>query len=142
MTGNAPGKRRNGTGMMQQTRVVLAGDIGGTKTRLAVFEVAGTALKTLAEAVYPSRDYPAFTEIVQEFLNGHACGCDGACFGVAGPVRQGICETTNLPWRLVAADLGRSLGIARVALLNDLEANAWGLRAWPASRWYPSPANP
>ena len=117
---------------MQHTPVVLAGDIGGTKTRLAVFEVAGTALKTVAEVVYPSGDYPSFTEIVQKFLSSHTCGCDGACFGVAGPVRQGICETTNLPWRLVAADLGRSLGIARVALLNDLEANAWGLRALDA----------
>jgi glucokinase len=114
--------------MIQQTRVVLAGDIGGTKTRLAVFEVAGTALKTVAEVVYPSRDYSAFTEIVQEFLSSHAYACDGACFGVAGPVRQGVCETTNLPWRLVAADLSRSLGIAGVALLNDLEASAWGLR--------------
>ena len=118
--------------MMQQTRVVLAGDIGGTKTRLAVFEVAGTTLKTAAEAVYPSGDYPSFADIVRQFLTDHACGCDRACFGVAGPVRQGVCETTNLPWRLVAADLGRTLGIARVALLNDLEANAWGVRALDA----------
>lgn len=118
--------------MTQQSQIVLAGDIGGTKTRLAVFEVTGTALNTAAEAVYASRDYHSFAEIVRAFKTGHACDCDCACFGVAGPVRQGVCQTTNLPWRLVAADLADTLGFARLALLNDLEATGWGLRALDA----------
>ena len=111
---------------------VLAGDIGGTKTRLAVFDVvghvAGVTLQTVAEEVYPSRDYPTFTAIVQLFMAQHQCACEVACFGVAGPVRNGMATTTNLPWRLVAGDLQDELEVARVLLLNDLEANAWGIQ--------------
>lgn len=121
---------------MNQTVRVLAGDIGGTKTRLAIIDVSGAVpgditgatLQTLAEETYPSPDYPTFAGIVQRFLSSHPCGCEAACFGVAGPVRNGVAETTNLPWRLVARDLGDALEITRVALLNDLEANAWGIQ--------------
>ena len=114
--------------MNQQVRV-LAGDIGGTKTRLAVFDVTGTRLQTVAEEVYPSRDYRTFAEIVQRFLAEQKCGCEAACFGVAGPVRNGVATTTNLPWQLVADDLGDELEISQVTLLNDLEATAWGIQA-------------
>ncbi len=118
--------------MNQQVRV-LAGDIGGTKTRLALFDVTGTSpdsgLQTVAEETYPSRDYQTFTEIVQLFLTSHPCRCESACFGVAGPVRNGVATTTNLPWRLLASELGDELEISQVALLNDLEANAWGIQA-------------
>ncbi|HAJ92493.1 MAG TPA: glucokinase [Gammaproteobacteria bacterium] len=119
---------------------VLAGDIGGTKTRLAVFDVSGdvsgdvmgevtdTVLQMVAEEVYPSRDYQTFAEIVQLFMDRHRCGCESACFGVAGPVRNGVATTTNLPWRLVASELAEELEVTQVALLNDLEANAWGIQ--------------
>jgi glucokinase len=126
--------------MMNQTVRVLAGDIGGTKTRLAVFDVigdvAGTRLQTVAEEVYPSRDYQTFAEIVQLFMTSQRCGCESACFGVAGPVRNGVATTTNLPWQLVADDLGNELEITRVALLNDLEANAWGIQILDADDLY------
>lgn len=108
---------------------VLAGDIGGTKTRLALFDVDGTALRTIAEERYASQEYPAFPDLTSQFLAEHPCQCDAACFGVAGPVRDGKARTTNLPWRLVATDLAQSMGIRQVTLLNDLEANAWGIRA-------------
>ncbi len=114
--------------MNQQVRV-LAGDIGGTNTRLAVFDVTGARLQTVAEEVYPSRDYRTFAEIVLRFLTDRKCGCESACFGVAGPVRNGVATTTNLPWKLVAGDLGDELEIAPVTLLNDLEATAWGIQA-------------
>jgi len=122
--------------IMNQKVRVLAGDIGGTKTRLALFDVmgdvmgddTGTTLQTVVEEIYPSRDYQAFAEIAQLFLESHQCRCESACFGVAGPVRNGVAETTNLPWRLVAGDLGDELEITQVALLNDLEANAWGIQ--------------
>ncbi|MEN8108467.1 MAG: glucokinase [Pseudomonadota bacterium] len=125
---------------MNQKVRILAGDIGGTKTRLAVFDVmgdvTGATLQTVAEEVYPSRDYRTFAEIVQLFLSSRQCGCESACFGVAGPVRNGVVETTNLPWRLVARDLGAELEITQVALLNDLEANAWGIQALDADDFY------
>jgi glucokinase len=121
---------------MNQKVRVLAGDIGGTKTRLALFDVtgdlpgdvSGATLQTVAEESYPSREFRTFAEIVQRFLTKHHCGCESACFGVAGPVRNGIARTTNLPWQQVASDLADELEIAQVTLLNDLEANAWGIQ--------------
>jgi glucokinase len=122
--------------MIKRKVRVLAGDIGGTKTRLAMFDVmvdaTGTTLQTVAEETYPSRDYPAFTGIAGLFLERHQCVCESACFGVAGPVRNGMAATTNLPWRLVAGNLADDLEIAQVTLLNDLEANAWGLQVLDA----------
>jgi len=122
--------------MMKQKVRVLAGDIGGTKTRLALFDVtveaAGATLQTVAEETYPSRDYPTFAGIAQLFLERHQCACESACFGVAGPVRDGVAATTNLPWQLVAGELVDKLEIRQVALLNDLEANAWGIQVLDA----------
>jgi glucokinase len=105
---------------------VLAGDIGGTKTRLAIFETDGSALETLREETFPSRAYDGLEQIAAEFLE-RGTACDLACFGVAGPVRAGRCRTTNLPWEIDADLLRQALGMRQVSLLNDLEANAWGI---------------
>jgi glucokinase len=105
---------------------VLAGDIGGTKTRLAIFETDGSALETLREETFPSRAYDGLEQIAGEFLE-RGTDCDLACFGVAGPVRAGRCRTTNLPWEIDADLLRQALGMRQVSLLNDLEANAWGI---------------
>jgi len=110
---------------------VLAGDIGGTKTRLAVFTVRGVRLHTECEAVYPSRAHASLAEILDQFLHRHPVQAELACFGLAGPVRGGRCETTNLPWVVDATELKARFGFRRVALLNDLEANAWGIRVLP-----------
>lgn len=107
---------------------VLAGDIGGTKTRLAILETDGEQLQTLREETFPSRAYDGLEQIAEEFLERRA-DCDLACFGVAGPVRGGHCRTTNLPWELDTETLRRALGMRKVSLLNDLEAYAWGLPA-------------
>ena len=106
---------------------VLAGDIGGTKTALAILEVDRTRQTILRLARYSSADYPGLEEIVGEFLSGERRAPAAAGFGVAGPVRDGIARITKLPWRLEARRFARRMRIARVALINDFVAAAMGL---------------
>jgi glucokinase len=108
---------------------VLAGDIGGTKTRLAVFDVHGTRLETVTERSYPSGSYSGLENIVQDFFGGTRADCRQACFGIAGPVQRGRAQTTNLPWIVEERAMAAVFGFERVALINDLEANAWGIGA-------------
>lgn len=120
---------------MQASRPLLAGDIGGTKTRLAlcVFE-QGKAL-VRRERTYPSARYDSLERILGDFLSGDDPP-SAACFGVAGPVANGRCWTTNLPWQIDAAQLSAKLGIPAVALLNDLEATALGLLHLPPQAFH------
>lgn len=104
--------------------LILAGDIGGTHTRLALFE---KGVKRI-EKKFLSCDYPNLQEIVDSFLSTETRNIQAACFGIAGAVRRGICNATNLPWHVEASLLSRHLNISHVYLLNDLEANAYGLR--------------
>jgi len=115
--------------MHDSAQCILAGDIGGTKTRLAVFSVTGLQLDTLAEHSYPSNQYASLGAIIEEFSAAHDYLPDAASFGIAGPVRDNCARTTNLPWHISAADIARDFRIKRVTLLNDLEATAWGVRA-------------
>jgi len=108
---------------------VLAGDIGGTKTRLGIFEVSGKGLQTLSEERYISREYSSFYEIVTTYMDRQKFRPDLACFGVAGPVRKGAVLATNLPWHIETDRLALELTMESVWLINDLEANAWGIRA-------------
>ena len=108
---------------------VLAGDVGGTKTRLAIFDVHGTRLETVTERSYPSGSYSGLENIVQDFLGGSSAACRQACFGIAGPVQHGRAQATNLPWIVEEQALAALFGFERVALINDLEANAWGIAA-------------
>jgi len=108
---------------------VLAGDIGGTKTSLAVFEVNGTRLELLAEEIYPSGDYASLDAIVQKFIQTQEQIPEWGSFGIAGPVRNEQARTTNLPWHIDAKKLAEKAGFRKVWLLNDLEANAWGISA-------------
>jgi glucokinase len=107
--------------------MILAGDIGGTKTRLAFFTTDGERIKSLVEETFLSREYSSLDEIVRTFVARHQLSPTYASFGVAGPVIAGRCETTNLPWIIDAHQLATQLGIASVTLLNDLEANAHGV---------------
>jgi glucokinase len=107
--------------------MILAGDIGGTKTRLALFTTVGERLESLAEETFPSREHGGLDEIVRTFVSKQQVSVTHAGFGVAGPVKHGRCETTNLPWVVDARQLARQLGIASVVLINDLEANAYGV---------------
>ncbi len=106
----------------------LAGDIGGTKTRLAIVTVEGTRVTIVHEASVPSQDYAQFDILLSEFLSGIETPTSAA-FGVAGPVQGRVVQTTNLPWRIDADALRRQFGFARCTLLNDLEATAHGLSA-------------
>jgi glucokinase len=109
----------------------LAGDVGGTNTRLAFFEAAGARLRLITEATYPSRGHAGLGDVLQKFLNDHRGQPERVCLGIAGPVHRGRVETPNLPWVVDAAQLRHQLGWP-VTLLNDLEANAHGLRVLEA----------
>ena len=108
---------------------VLAGDIGGTKTRLAVFDVDGKRLESVTECSYPSGSYSGLENIIQDFIGSAGSDCRQACFGIAGPVTRGRAQATNLPWIVEERALAKVFGFERVALINDLEANAWGIGA-------------
>lgn len=110
---------------MQEIKV-LSGDIGGTKTRLAIVAVNGTQLTIEHELSYPSQDYDKFETLLGEFLSGIATP-SRAAFGVAGPVAGRVVQTTNLPWCIDADALQRQFSFASCTLLNDLEATACGL---------------
>ena len=107
---------------------VLSGDIGGTKTRLAVIEVCGTQMRTEREQCYASRDHATFDELLGDFLPDADIPARAA-FGIAGPVQGRVVQTTNLPWRIDADALQTRFGFAGCSLLNDLEATASGLPA-------------
>lgn len=110
---------------------VLTGDIGGTKTRLAIAEVAGNRVRVEREASYPSRDFATFEALLDDFFQAGAVP-ECAAFGVAGPVRGEAVHTTNLPWYIEAAALRKRFGFKLCRLLNDLEAVAHGLAALAA----------
>ena len=105
--------------------MILAGDIGGTNTRLAIFD--GDPRTPVALETYPSAAHGGLPEMVEEFLASHAVEVTHASFGVAGPVRAGRTDAVNLAWPVDAGELARLLGLDRVGLINDLEANAWGI---------------
>jgi len=117
--------------------LILAGDIGGTSTRLAVFEVRHNALRALIERTYPSREHAGLREIVSRFVSDHRPVIEHASFGIAGPVVDGRVKTPNLPWVVDARELAHELGLAAAALLNDLEANAYGVATLASSDLLP-----
>jgi glucokinase len=106
---------------------VLAGDIGGTNARLAVFAVDGSTLKCVREHVYPSGQYDSLETIVTEFQRGDGSTVGAACFAVAGPVVDGVIKTSNLPWVIRTPDLARSISVPRTTLINDFDAVGFGV---------------
>ncbi len=112
--------------------MILAGDIGGTKTLLAIFDGELCVIKKRFE----SANYATFEQLLSDFLalipNAKI---DAACIGVAGPIVNGDCETTNLPWNLKYKEICQQLNTQKVKLLNDLEAAAWGVLSLPESNF-------
>jgi glucokinase len=108
---------------------IVAGDIGGTSARLALYDATAAMPSLLARATYSSRAYGGIEPILAEFLAGVSAAPTAVALGVAGPVRDGVCRTTNLPWLLAADVIAAATGIGQAWLLNDLEAAAWGVEA-------------
>lgn len=113
--------------------IILAGDVGGTSTRLAFFELEEGRLQAVAERTYASQDFAGLEDIVTRFLAEHPLSAHSAAFGIAGPVRGQRVQTPNLAWTIDGTVLARCVGLAQAGLLNDLEANAWGIAALEAS---------
>jgi glucokinase len=107
--------------------LVIGGDIGGTNTRMCLFEARDGALEVRAERTFPSAGYPALDDVVRDFLALTGASPELACFGIAGPVAGRTARTTNLAWRIDAGGIERAFGIRRVRLINDLEATGWGI---------------
>ena len=112
---------------MPNSNVVLAGDIGGTKTNLALFSVHGEKLHAETLKKYSSKRYSGLVPVLQDFLAEPHGEFSAACFGIAGAVVDGKVQTPNLPWLVDIEDVRRALKVDQVSLLNDLEAAAYGL---------------
>jgi glucokinase len=115
--------------------VILAGDVGGTKCNLALYEIDGNSHRKIVDQRYESREFPAFDELIAKFLfdtraetkGAGAKAIEAAGFGVAGPVIDRRVKATNLPWIVDTAALAAQLGTRHVVLLNDLEATGYSL---------------
>src|SRR5882757_11550092 len=104
--------------------MILAGDVGGTKTRLALYRVEGSRLVRTVVEKFSSTEASGLSSLVASFLKSKNEKPSAACFGIPGPVRNGKVKTTNLPWQLDERELQEELGIPRLKLINDLEAVA------------------
>ncbi|MDX2080782.1 MAG: glucokinase [Terrimicrobiaceae bacterium] len=112
---------------MAVTPLILAGDIGGTKCNLATYRVVGGTLSLARSERFPSTEFPGLNAIIREYLDTDHPPVLAACFGVPGPVHEGRAKPTNLSWGVDAAEIADEFGIRNVAVLNDLEANAYGI---------------
>jgi glucokinase len=116
-------------------RVLLAGDVGGTKTNLALFTAERGALEPLVSATVPNHGRAGLEAVVGEFLAGREDRPAAACFGIAGPVTGERIHMPNLGWWVDARALEKALGVDRVVLLNDLEATAYGIATLAPDRF-------
>jgi glucokinase len=110
--------------------MILAGEIGATRTRLAAFETESNKLQPVVEKVYASQEQPGgLPELIANFIKTEGVPVQSACFGVAGPVKGGRSKISNLPWSIDARELAKQLRLSSVGLINDLEAYAYGIDA-------------
>src|ERR1700689_1640667 len=107
--------------------MILAGEIGATRTRLAAFETEGNRLRSVVEKNYPSQQHDGLSGILADFIKTEGIPVHGACLGVAGPVRAGRSKISNLPWVIDAREVATQLKLNSVGLVNDLEAYAYGI---------------
>src|SRR5712692_7417853 len=117
--------------------MILAGDVGGTKTNVALFHEDADQLGTpLNQKSFPSKQYESLDAILREYAAEQPADITFACFGIAGPIVGARVETPNLAWHIDGERLARTIGIARVDLINDLEATAYGIEGLRAEQLY------
>src|SRR5438132_3037688 len=115
---------------MEENRpMILAGEIGATRTRLAAFDADGNTLQLVVEKTYLSQEHGGLPEIITTFIKTEGIPVQSACFGVAGPVTAGRSKISNLPWTIDSRELASQLKLGSVGLINDLEAYAYGIDA-------------
>ena len=107
--------------------MILAGEIGATRTRLAAFDSDGNTLNKVVEKIYMSQQETGLPDIISNFVKSEGIPVHSACFGVAGPVRGGRSKISNLAWTIDSAELATMLKLKSVGLINDLEAFAYGI---------------
>ncbi len=113
--------------------MILAGDVGGTKSNLGLFDVQQGKLVRVAMKRYASHEHAGLHEIAQDFIKLNGAKVTAAAFGIAGPVVNNTVRATNLPWVIDGGAMARFLGLSRVRLLNDLEAAAYGIQVMEPS---------
>ena len=107
--------------------MILAGDLGGTKSNLGLFDVQQGKLVRIARKRYTSHEYPGLKDITADFLAKNGAKVTAASFGIAGPVVNNTVRATNLPWVIDGAEMAAFLGLKYVRLVNDLEAACYGI---------------
>ena len=130
--GTEGGRRTSGTRrppLEELREMILAGDIGGTNARLAYFQPQNGHFNWYLNASFPAVNTSELGEIVSQFLEDSGTRPEAACFGIAGPVRNGRVETSNLPWVIEQSRLAKQIHLPATLLINDLEASAWGIGA-------------
>jgi glucokinase len=126
------GERDAGRGPVR----ILAGDIGGTNSRLAIYKRHGGQIEMVGQQTFPSGEYSCVDEIVEEFLEARSIHCDAVCLGLPGPIgRDGVVQLTNLPWQVDRERLRESLHVEWVELINDVEASAIGVHERPVDEF-------
>ena len=111
---------------------ILAGDIGATKTHLALYRAAGDGLARVRDHIYATQEFASLEIVLHDFIRGEA-GIDVACLGVPGPVTDGRARATNIAWEIREESLSQTLGGAPTRVINDLAATAYGMLHLPAS---------
>ncbi len=118
--------------------MIIAGDIGGTKTNIALFESDGRGIGSITTLEsFPSSEYVSLDSILDEFVSKHRPRLTHACFGIAGPVKDGQVKTPNLKWVVDGQRLAQTLKLDRVGLINDLEATAYGIQGLGDAQLHP-----
>ena len=115
--------------MEENRTMILAGEIGATRTRLAAFDADGNKLQLVVEKTYLSQEHGGLPEMITSFIKTEGIPVQSACFGVAGPVTAGRSKISNLPWTIDSRELASQLKLNSVGLINDLEAYAYGIDA-------------